>query len=140
MSAEDSIWDGLAARLRCPTCGGLMEDPYFLPCRHRFCKGCLDGAACAVCRTPYHELQARRNPQLGDFVLGARALVCSLDLASIAKENAHEQQPTSEEERLQLVERQLRAHELHIRSNAYGPLAGLLCMPPDEPPDIDGAP
>ena len=81
---EAPFGEALAQRLICPVCNRLMDDPYFLPCLHRFCKGCLDGHQCATCHRTYEPREPCRSTKLGGIISKAQALMSAVEAAVAA--------------------------------------------------------
>ncbi|KAL1500524.1 hypothetical protein AB1Y20_013180 [Prymnesium parvum] len=103
-----------------------MEDPHCLPCLHRFCEHCLNGTQCALCGQPY-AAKDPRSYRLSGFISRAREFMCALRAAAPAPSD--ESARDDELERMRVLERRIRCHQVLIFQQLNGPLAGRLCLP-----------
>ena len=132
--------------LRCGICGLHLRSPQVLPCSHRFCSACIrtvPGRLCPECRVPYFENELAADPYTEGVLDRVAAMVDQLRNANrlhepgsaellprvaprqlTEEEQAAEEQAAALEERIQLLEKRLRAQHAIILANVHGPLAG----------------
>ena len=137
------------AALLCGHCGSHLKESTVLPCSHRFCTACvrsIPGRLCPTCRIPYFENELVSDPYaesildlfsvLVDQLRNAKRLRTPGQPAPVAppevpqvltaEAKAAAEERRALQERMQVLEKRLRAHQAIVVANACGVMAGTL--------------
>ena len=152
----------VASLLCCDNCGDFRHDPVQLACTHRFCRRCIKRSPdCITCGQPQFERDRVSDPYCGNLVERLAVVVEQARMLGRLREpgDAHEapaalmlpahprtvsaeaaaaaEERTALRERMEVLEKRMRAHHLLIVANARGALGMAFAHSLPRPPEED---